>query len=182
MGFTLWALVVVAIICLSDFIMANPFPGPWQRYIHSPESRTVYPKSIYRTQGNVSDAEAMLNPQSTKGALLQGGNSFITLDFGQMTAGILTVRFGKGVSIANHDNPQELVGVAFSESEQFVGIASDDSNDFHTSWDGTLMIPVPAELPGEYNFLMKDFEVVSDMSLFPLHRMRPRRRCWSRII
>jgi hypothetical protein len=85
----------------------------------SPTSRTVAPVSVYATNGTVGNASAVLSGQNTR---LTGNGSAVTLDFGKDVGGLVTLRF------ADASDSSQSVGLAFSESDQFVGNASDASS------------------------------------------------------
>ncbi|HEY3870632.1 MAG TPA: hypothetical protein VGM10_19875 [Actinocrinis sp.] len=85
----------------------------------SPASRTVAPTSIYATTGSVSNPSNLLSGQSTE---LSGSGSSVTVDFGKEVGGIVTL----GFSAASGAN--QSVGLAFSESDEFVGESSDASS------------------------------------------------------
>ncbi|MGH6653996.1 MAG: discoidin domain-containing protein, partial [Actinocrinis sp.] len=80
---------------------------------------TVAPVSVYRTTGSVGNANAVLTGGATS---LTGSGSSITLDFGEEVGGLATLHFA-----ASSGSGQRL-GLAFSESSQYVGTASDASN------------------------------------------------------
>ncbi len=86
---------------------------------YSPTSRTVRPVAVHSTSGTVQNPNNVLSGTAT---LLQGTNSYIVLDFGKEVGGIVTLHFS-----AASDAGQQ-VGLAFSESSQYVGTASDASN------------------------------------------------------
>ena len=99
---------------------AGPANGqPWQADNFSPASRTVTPSKVFRTTGNVGDPAGVLHSRTTS---LTGSGASLTLDFGEEVGGLVTVHFG-----ANGDANQQL-GLAFSESSQYVGTSSDASN------------------------------------------------------
>ncbi|HEX4787562.1 MAG TPA: hypothetical protein VH372_03810, partial [Actinospica sp.] len=100
----------------------------------SPASRTLAPTSVYATNGTVSNASALISGGDTR---LTGNGSSVTLDFGKDVGGQVTLRF------ADAGDASESVGLAFSESNQFVGDSSDASNGGGGS-DGALYAAVPA--------------------------------------
>ncbi|MBS2549353.1 hypothetical protein KGQ19_21035 [Catenulispora sp. NL8] len=99
----------------------------------SPTSRTVRPVAVYATNGNVSNASALLTGQDTR---LTGNGSAVTLDFGKDVAGLVTVDF------ADAGDSSQSIGLAFSESSLFVGNTSDASSGGGA--DGFLSASVPA--------------------------------------
>jgi hypothetical protein len=92
---------------------------PWDAYNYAPASRTVGATSVYRTTGSVSDPQAVLHGGTTT---LAGSGSSVTLDFGEEVGGIVTVH-----AAPSTDAGQRL-GLAFTESSQYVGTTSDASN------------------------------------------------------
>ena len=100
----------------------------------APTSRTVAPTSVYSTSGTVGNASALLSGQNTR---LTGKNSAVTLDFGKDVGGVVTLRF------ADASDAGQSVGLAFTESNQFIGTGSDASSG-GGSPDGALIAAVPA--------------------------------------
>ncbi|KAI5363951.1 Putative six-hairpin glycosidase superfamily, alpha-L-rhamnosidase, six-hairpin glycosidase [Septoria linicola] len=103
-----------------------------QQYILSPSSRSVQPRAVYRTTGNVTTGggDATTTSDVSAGFRLTGPGSSLTLDFGQITAGVPNLQFGD-------------VNLAYTEAVDFVGIASDNSTR-NTHLDGTLYVPITA--------------------------------------
>lgn len=94
-------------------------PHPWDAYNLSPASRTVTPAGVFRTTGSVTDAPAAISGRPTT---LGGPGSSVTYDFGQEVGGLVTLHFA-----ASSPAGQQL-GLAFTESSQYVGTTSDASN------------------------------------------------------
>ena len=92
--------------------------NPGSAYNFSPTSRTLAPTSARTFAGTVSNPSNLLSGQATR---LTGKGSAVTLDFGKEVGGIVTLHFA-GSSDAN-----QSVGLAFSESPQYVGTSSDNS-------------------------------------------------------
>lgn len=64
------------------------FPGPWDDYIQAPLNKThIKPKAIWRTQGNVTTADALVEGSNGKSTVMLGPGGFVTLDFTQNIAG-----------------------------------------------------------------------------------------------
>jgi hypothetical protein len=80
----------------------------------APASRVVTPERVYRTTGTVRH-----NGKSTR---LTGAGSSVTFDFGKEVGGLVTLRF------AASSDPGQRLGLAFTESSQYVGTTSDASN------------------------------------------------------
>ncbi|KAK0112922.1 hypothetical protein ONS95_014643 [Cadophora gregata] len=110
------------------------FPGPWDRYNFSPESRTQYPVRIFRTTGHVESETKLLDFQSTIIRALPATNghisgdlySSITLDFGKEVCGPVTIRSGPA-------STRQTVAFAYAESSQWVGFDSDDASSLRPS-------------------------------------------------
>lgn len=103
--------------CWQDTACTGPsepsFPGPWESNIYSPASRTVSPVRILDSSNDF---------QSTYPgpARLESNGSLLVFDFGQEVGGIVTVTYtasGEG-----------SLGLAFTESRNFTGYVSDESN------------------------------------------------------
>ena len=125
-----------------DGAVAAHFSGPWDQYIQAPQSRTVQPASVFRTNGSVST--------TNKGHLLQGPSSSITFDFGKETAGIPVIQYGpkSAATISTAGLPGfscsgscQGLGVGYTEDVAFVGAASDNTGAF-TAGDGVLFVPI----------------------------------------
>ena len=86
---------------------------------YAPASRTVAPVRVTRSTGAVASPDAVLQGRSTT---LTGVGSSVTVDFGEEVGGIVSLRFagaGKG---------RQWLGLAFSESSQYIGADSDSSS------------------------------------------------------
>lgn len=97
----------------------QPAGHPWNKYNLAPASRTVTPRRVYRTTGTVTGAGNVLHSRATS---LAGAGSSVTLDFGEEVGGLVTIHFA-----ASSEAGQQL-GLAFTESSQYVGPTSDASN------------------------------------------------------
>jgi hypothetical protein len=87
--------------------------------------------AIHGTSGTVSSPQNVLSRQSTR---ISGANPYVVLDFGKEVGGLVTLTFA-GSSDAN-----QQVGLAFSESSQYVGEQSDASSGGGA--DGAIYAPV----------------------------------------
>ena len=92
---------------------------PWDAYNLAPSQRTVTPVRVTQTTGTVGNAGSVLRGRTTT---LAGPGSSITLDFGEEVGGLVTLHF----TAASAAGLQ--LGLAFSESSQYIGTASDASN------------------------------------------------------
>jgi hypothetical protein len=124
---------------------------PWDAYNLSPASRTVTPVRVTRTTGAVDDAAAL--PHGGP-ATLRGNGASVTLDFGEEVGGLVSLRMPAAARPAR-------VGLAFSESSQYIGTTSDASNGGGGS-DGALLADLtpgatwtaaPAQLRGGFRYL-----------------------------
>ncbi|KAG3126978.1 hypothetical protein PI124_g22235, partial [Phytophthora idaei] len=107
----------------------------WEQYIQSPVSRDIEPVSIYGSSGNVNVSELT--------ATLSGNGSTVAYDFGHQVTGFITLQFGSGTT------SDTQLGVAFSESAQYIGIESDLSTDMAIIDDA---IYAPAAPDSTYTF------------------------------
>ncbi|MEV5751542.1 alpha-L-rhamnosidase C-terminal domain-containing protein [Actinoallomurus sp. NPDC052308] len=105
---------------------------PWDAYNLSPKTRTVRPAAIYTTNGTVTNPSAVLSGETTR---ISGNGSYVTLDFGKDVGGLATLHF------AGSDGAQQ-VGLAFSESSDYVGPDSDASTGGPRKTDGVLYADV----------------------------------------
>jgi hypothetical protein len=112
------------------------FSGTWDKYNYSPTSRTISPITIYST--TFTELSSFPPPSP---AVLSGNGSTLIFDFGKEVAGIITVTYtaqGSG-----------QMGLAFSESRNWAGQWSDDSNSFNTI-DGAIYTTIAATSSGTY--------------------------------
>lgn len=111
-------------------------------YILAPDSRTVYPATIHRVNGSVSNANSLL--ASPNGNATLRGNSSITFDYSKNVGGVVSV------TVASTDLPSDTVlGVTFTESSLWInGQASDATAD--AGLDSPLWLHVGRDGPGTY--------------------------------
>jgi hypothetical protein len=137
---------------------------PWDKYNLSPAGRTVTPVAINRTTGTVTNANGLLHSGS---ATLSGANPSVTLDFGEEVGGLVSLRFA-----ASSAAGQQL-GLAFTESPEFIGTTSDASNGGGDS-DGALTATVTpgttwtmpaAQLRGGFRYLTLFAQTAGPISL-----------------
>lgn len=105
-----------SVVRAASAITAATTPG--DAYNYSPSTRTLAPTAIYTTSGTVTNPTYLLSGQSTR---LTGNNSYVTVDFGKEVAGIVTLTF------AGSSDASQNVGLAFTESPNYVGTSSDAS-------------------------------------------------------
>ncbi|MEU6034771.1 trehalase family glycosidase [Actinomadura sp. NPDC047616] len=108
---------------------------PWDAYNLSPTSRTLRPVAVHTTNGTVANAQNVLSGRRTT---LTGAGSYVTLDFGKDVTGLTTVSFASS-------RGAQRVGLAFSESSEYVGVTSDASTGGPRSRDGALSVDVNGE-------------------------------------
>ena len=113
---------------------ATTYTNPCAADILAPSGHTVAPVSVYGTSGTVGNSTALLSGGDTQ---LTGNGSSVTLDFGKDVGGLITLDFG-GASDAN-----QSIGLAFTESSEFIGDSSDLSNG-GSGADGALYASVAA--------------------------------------
>ena len=92
---------------------------PWSGYMLAPSSRTLTPVAIYKTNGTVQNPNNLLTGNT---AMMSGRGSYVVLDFGKEVGGFVTLDFPTAGS------SNESVGLAFTESSEYVGPISDGSN------------------------------------------------------
>ncbi|KAI3396001.1 hypothetical protein diail_572 [Diaporthe ilicicola] len=115
--------------------------SPYSEYILAPSSRTVYPASVYRVNGTVSNAQSLVDSPENATAILRG-NSTITFDYGKNIAGIVSVKVGSSSSA------DAVLALTFTESSFWInGKASDATAD--AGLDTPLYLSVGAG-PGTY--------------------------------
>ena len=110
-----------------------------RKYNYAPSSRLLAPRSVFRSADSVASPQNILMGQSTR---LGGNGAFVTLDFGQEVAGIVTIRF------AGASDSSQQVGLAFSESSLYVGTADSDHSSGGAIPDGVLYATISG--PGSY--------------------------------
>ena len=134
---------------------------------YAPASRTVTPVRVTRTTGDVSDSTAVLHGGQTT---LSGTGSSLTLDFGEEVGGAVTLRF-TGAKSAGTAHPE--LGLAFSESSQFIGPDSDSSNGgthsdgavYATATPNTSWTTPAASLRGGFRYLTLFADTAGPISL-----------------
>lgn len=117
----MWSLLLTALAlpaCLGGV-------APYSEHILAPSSRTIYPLSVYRTNGTVTNPQSLLSSNAnTTGPAIFNGNSSITFDYGKNIGGIVSITVGSVSS------PDAILGVTFTESNLWInGAASDATAD-----------------------------------------------------
>ena len=102
---------------------------PGDAYILAPRTRTLSPVAIHSTHGTTQNAGSVITGGA---ALILGQGSYITLDFGKEVGGLVTLQFAAASSTG------ESVGLAFTESPEYVGTSSDGSNWGSSNTDGAI--------------------------------------------
>jgi hypothetical protein len=67
---------------LSTSVLGLAPSGPWDDFNYAPSSRRVHPKAIYKTDGDVSNEDALVGGDEGDFASISGADSYISLDFG----------------------------------------------------------------------------------------------------
>ena len=93
----------------------------FEEYILAPSDRRVSPASLIGSNGNVSNAEALVAGTGTGVVTMTGINSTITLDFERNIAG--TVQFQVD-AVSGQD---EYLGATFTESSMWISPSVCDS-------------------------------------------------------
>lgn len=155
----MWKGCYIAILLTWQAVSGIKNDNPWDQYILAPVNRTILPSGIHQTSNQSGTA--------LRDTTLSGPGSSVTFDFGKIVAGVLTINYGAESSCNRgtcnstglpykvcSSAPCEALGIGFSESELYIGVASDDSTlfGFH---DGVLYAPIlsgqPYTLPSQYS-------------------------------
>ncbi|CZR51983.1 related to alpha-L-rhamnosidase A [Phialocephala subalpina] len=133
----------IAQACWKNTTCSGPtdtaFPGTWESNIFAPSSRTVSPASILSKEGNFIS--------SFKGtAQLAGNGSQYVFDFGIEVGGLVTIDYTT--------NGAGQIGLAFTESKNWIGEWSDASNGKFVGPDGALYSNFTTS--GKYSYTMPD--------------------------
>lgn len=158
------------------------FPGPWEANILAPKSRTVVPRSIVGQLTTALNGDVIPGPRAPfepakTSLMLKGNGSQLVFDFGQEVGGLVTLQYTVSGGENNDDDddyddvkkrgsPQDQprLGLAFTESSDFIGQWSDASNgafqgpdgaiyaELDVSGDGTYTMP-DASLRGGFRYL-----------------------------
>ena len=118
------------------------FPGPWESNIFAPASRTVSPSSILSISGD-------LISKFPGTAQLSGNGSGLVFDFGIEVGGLITLDYTTTSSGS--------VGLAFTESKNWIGEWSDSSNGGFKGPDGAIYSTFNGS--GTYSYTMPDLRL-----------------------
>lgn len=136
----------VAQQCWKNITCSGPpdtaFPGPWQANIFAPSSRTVSPVSILPGSGDVSS-------QFPGDSQLIGNGSQLVFDFGIEVGGLVTLEYST--------TGQGSIGLAFTESKNWIGEWSDSSNGGFKGPDGAIYSNFNRS--GIYSYTMADLRL-----------------------
>lgn len=131
----------IAQSCWKNTICSGPtdtaFPGTWESNIFAPSSRTVSPASILSGTGNFIS-------EFSGSAKLKGNGSQLVFDFGIEVGGLVTVQYSA--------TGQGSIGLAFTESKNWIGEWSDSSNGLFKGPDGALYANFNTS--GKYSYTM----------------------------
>ncbi|PLN81347.1 bacterial alpha-L-rhamnosidase domain protein [Aspergillus taichungensis] len=105
----------------------SAFPGPWDKYIYAPSSRTVEPKEVLTISGTSPSNGGY---RRSMPYTLQGNGSTVVFDFGVKVGGIITLNYTSTGSGA--------LGLAFPETNSGTRQASDTSDDAPEGLRGAL--------------------------------------------
>lgn len=124
---------MLAAILLRLVLAGIPASGaPYEEFILAPSSRTVYPTSIHRVDGIVTNSQSLVS--SKNGSAILTGNSCITLDYGKNIGGVVSLSIGSVSSPA-------ILGLTFAESNLWINRAASDANS-DAGLDSPLWLPV----------------------------------------
>jgi hypothetical protein len=118
------------------------FPGTWESNIFAPSSRTVSPASILSSTGNFTS-------KFPGPAQLKGNGSQLVFDFGIEVGGLVTLEYSA--------TGQGSIGLAFTESKNWIGEWSDSSNGEFKGPDGALYATFNTS--GKYSYTMPDIRL-----------------------
>jgi len=90
----------------------------YSQYILAPTSRTLYPQSVFRTNGDVTDPADLL--EGAGGSLTLNNTASVTYDFGKNIEGIVSLDI---LSTA----ATQYVGVTFTESSLWISTFGSDA-------------------------------------------------------
>ncbi|KAH7099674.1 Six-hairpin glycosidase [Auriculariales sp. MPI-PUGE-AT-0066] len=112
--------IVSALFFVPNAVVVALAPaGPWDEFNYAPASRTVWPKSVFKTEGSVTGPEQLVG--NAGAATFAANGAYVSLDFGLEIGGIVSLNFDSVTTSSN-------VVLAFSESSVYVRPdASDDS-------------------------------------------------------
>jgi len=106
---------------LALLLAATPFTSaavPYSQYIIAPTSRTLYPVSVFRTNGTVTNPTNLL--QGAKGAATLNDVADVTYDFGKNIEGIVSLSIDSAAA-------GQYVGVTFTESSLWISTFGSDA-------------------------------------------------------
>jgi len=92
--------------------------SPYSQYILAPTSRTLYPQSVFATDGDVTHPADLL--EGADGSLTLNNTASVTYDFGKNIEGIVSLDI---VSTA----ATQFVGVTFTESSLWISTFGSDA-------------------------------------------------------
>ncbi|KJR82427.1 bacterial alpha-L-rhamnosidase domain protein [Sporothrix schenckii 1099-18] len=159
------------------------FPGPWEDSILAAATRTITPRSVVETLTKTVNGDLIPTSRApydpTKVPLVLAGNgSQVVFDFGQEVGGLVTLIYtvsrNDEIHIGGDDDDDDdddaenrdhstrdaptsrkaRIGLAFSESSDFIGQWSDASNGAFQGPDGAIYAEI--DEPGETTYTMPD--------------------------
>lgn len=113
---------------------------PYSQYILAPASRTIYPASVQKVNGSVSNAASLAG--GAHGSATFNGVSSVTFDFGKNVAGVVSVTVGPSSS------PFAFIGLTYTESNLWINEQASDAT-ADAGLDEVLWLPV-GNGPGTY--------------------------------
>jgi hypothetical protein len=113
---------------------------PYSEYILAPESRTLYPSSIYKVNGSVTAAESLVG--TADGSAIFNGISSVTFDYSINIAGVVSITVGQSSS------SDAVLGLTYTESSLWINGQGSDAT-ANSGLDEVLWLPV-GQGPGTY--------------------------------
>ncbi|KAI9745671.1 MAG: hypothetical protein M1818_001205 [Claussenomyces sp. TS43310] len=110
------------------------FPGPWESYIQAPKNKShIHPKNVWKTEGDISAAEAVLDGFGSKPGMTFRPSGMATFEFEQNIAGRVCIEVE---SLRDHP----FVALSYSESPDFADKRTDATGDLER--DLNLLFPL----------------------------------------
>lgn len=121
------------------------FPGSWDANILAPDSRAISPVRVLTANQSQTQEWPTRNPVAA-----EGNGSMVVFDWGYEVGGVVTIEYlSRGAG---------TLGIAFTESSDFIGYVSDESNG-GTGTDGALYNAIEASddgLPKQNTYTVPD--------------------------
>jgi hypothetical protein len=191
------ATVGLTFLVAADHIYAQPNPWPanpnWQQYVLGPKNQDVSPVKVVSVSGNVTNPQALLDPNSSPGTTLTTSAgatpASILLDYGQDTNGVpwfnLTSAHGSPTLVAAYSEGLQYIQANPTPGRPvaavFWGRGSVEVGFLHRRqcWDHCESVyPGRRTFPNRHVNHSRNGHVTGDWN--PVRRVQsnPRRLCW----